>query len=142
LDKIGDEYVVRLERSASVGNPLSERGFFRSITERFRAPAASKAETPESIHFAVSDILLSDLQGRSRRGTAGTMPDPSKLSLNLRVLGDHLDRKQTAGDFGISWSHDGVKLTYRDKEEIFSIENLYDIGVHMYLRRSDRNRSK
>jgi len=135
LEMKGHEYIVRLLHSGVVAKPSAEKGYFRSVAERLGA----QRETRKTIHFAASDLVWLDLQAKSRRGSAGGMPDPGKLSLNLRVLGDHLDRK-SAADFGISWSHESVKLRYREKEESFTIENLYDLGVHMYLRRSGRSR--
>jgi len=67
------------------------------------------------------------------------MPDARNLSLVLRVVGDYLDRKGI-GDFAILWSTDSVKVSYGKKVESFTIQDLYDLGVRMYLRRSNRLR--
>ena len=65
------------------------------------------------------------------------MPDTKNLSLGLRVLGDYLDGKE-ARDFAVSWSTHLVTVSYDHKQESFTLENLYDCGVNMYLRRSNR----
>jgi hypothetical protein len=132
LEMERDDYTVRLEHGDAKS---SEKGFLRNVAERLGAPA----KTPKAMHFAASYLVWLDLQGKSRRSSAGGMPDPGKLSLNLRVVGHHLDRK-SAGDFEISWGQDSIKVRYGEKQESFTIENLYDLGVHMYLRRSNRNR--
>jgi len=129
LEMNRDDYTVRLGHGDAKS---SEKGFFRNVTERLGA----QRETPEVVHFAAADLVWLDLQWKSKR-SGGGMPDPGKLSLNLRVLGDHLDRK-SAADFAVSWAADTVKLRYGHKQESFTIGNLYDLGVHMYLRRSGR----
>lgn len=64
------------------------------------------------------------------------MTDMRKLSSNLRALGGYLDRKK-AGDFSIVWSIFSVKVTQYEREETLSVhQNLYDLGVQMYLNRS------
>jgi hypothetical protein len=130
LEMERDDYTVRLEHDDAKS---SEKKFFRNVAERLGA----QRETPKVIHFAASDLVWLDLQWKSKRGSGGAMPDAAKLSLNLRVLGDHLDRR-LAAHFAVSWTPDTVKLRYGDKQESFTIGNLYDLGVHMYLRRSGR----
>ena len=132
LEMERDDYTVRLEHGDAKS---SEKGFFRNVAERLSA----QRETPEVIHFAASDLVWLDLQWKSKRGSAGGVPDPGKLSLNLRVLGDHLDRK-LAAHYAVSWTPETVKLRYDDKQESFTPGNLYDRAVHMYLRRSNRSR--
>jgi hypothetical protein len=131
LEMNRDDYTVHLGHGDT--KPKSEKGFFRNVAERLGA----QREAPQTIYFAASDLVWLDLQWKAKRGSGGGMPDPGKLSLNLRVLGDHLDRK-SAVDFGISWGQDAVKVRYGNKQESFTIGNLYDLGVHMYLRRSGR----
>ncbi len=133
LEMKGHEYIVRLVHSGVVAKPSAEKGYFRSVAERLGA----QRETRKTIHFAASDLAWLDLQAKSQRGSAGGMPDPGKLSLNLRVLGDHLDRN-LAAHFAVIWAPETVKLRYGDKQESFTPGNLYDRAVHMYLRRSGR----
>ena len=97
----------------------------------------------EPLVYKSSDIDRLDSEGRSGRGSQDSMPDARNLSLALRVLGDYLDQKG-AQDFAISWSIHSVRVKYVTihsiglKEEDFTVQNLYDRGVHMYMRRSNR----
>jgi hypothetical protein len=78
---------------------------------------------------------------QSRHGGPNVMPDAYKLAQVLRVLGDHLDRKE-AYAFRVSVSGDSLSVAYETgsglQQESFTIENLYDHAVQMYLRRSKR----
>ena len=69
------------------------------------------------------------------------MPDARKLAQVLRVLGDFLDRKE-AVTFTVSVSGHSLSVAYETghgvQQESFTIENLYDRAVQMYLRRSKR----
>jgi len=40
-------------------------------------------------------------------------------------------------DFAISWSTGSVKIRFLQKEQSFSPSNLYQLGICMYLKRSD-----
>ena len=84
-------------------------------------------------------ILWLDVEKRLKRSEPNAMPDTRNLSLTLRVVGDYLDRK-AVGDFAVLWSTDSVKVSYGKKVESFTREELYDLGVRMYLRRSSRLR--
>jgi len=132
LDKRGDEYTVRIDRSESVGK-LPEKAFPKSIFEK-----TPRREIPNPLSFSTSQIIWSDTENRLRRGQTNAMPDANDLSTLLRVLGDYLDRK-AAGDFAISCDIGVVTVSYDQRKESFRIENLYDLGVHMYLRRSNRD---
>jgi hypothetical protein len=54
----------------------------------------------------------------------------------LRVLGGYLDRKRAA-EFAIRWSKHSAMVSYGQHEEYFTAENLYDLGISMYLKRRD-----
>jgi hypothetical protein len=59
--------------------------------------------------------------------------------MDLRALGDYLDRKR-AGNFAIRWSRSSAMVSYGNHEEYFTTENLHDLGINMYLRRITRER--
>ena len=82
-------------------------------------------------------LFIQTLKNQFKRRDPNAMPDARNLSLTLRVLGDYLDRR-VAGDFAISWSTNSVRASYGQKVESFTLENLYDLGVRMYLKRSSR----
>jgi len=81
------------------------------------------------------------MERQSRRNISHSPSDLRNLSLELRGLGDYLDRK-SAGDFTISWAPapDLKKVKYDQKSESFTLRDLYDFGIHMYMKRSDRTR--
>jgi hypothetical protein len=132
LDKRGNEYMVRMDHSESAGKS-QEKTFPKSIFEK-----TPRREIPNHLSFSTSQIIWSDTENRLRRGQMNAMPDANDLSTLLRVLGDYLDRKG-AGDFAISCDIGVVTVSYDQRKESFRIENLYDLGVHMYLRRSNRD---
>jgi len=136
LDKRGDEYTVRIDRSESAGKS-QEKTFPKSIFEKTPRASDTAREIPNPLSFSTSQIIWSDTENRLRRGQMNAMPDANDLSTLLRVLGDYLDRKG-AGDFAISCDIGVVTVSYDQRKESFRIENLYDLGVHMYLRRSNR----
>ncbi|HEY7221241.1 MAG TPA: hypothetical protein VH985_22910, partial [Candidatus Binatia bacterium] len=77
----------------------------------------------------------------SRRGS-NESPDTHTISSGLRLVGDYLDKKG-AITFDISWSMKLVKVKFEatsggPKETIFTMQNLKDLAVVMYLRRSKR----
>jgi hypothetical protein len=145
LEKTDTEYLVRLDPSLSAGKIVWETSFIKTVAEKIWGPGEleEKSNTSTgSLGYTSSDIERLDSEGRSGRHGQNSMPDTRNLSLSLRVLGDYLDHK-VARDFAISWSTDSVKVQYITihhglKEEDFTLQNLYDRSVQMYLRRSDR----
>ena len=86
--------------------------------------------------FARPEILRMD-EERRRERQPGTPMDRRDLSWVLRVLGDYFDRKRVA-EFAIEWSQGSIVVRYDGRQESFTHENLYNFGVHMYLRRAER----
>jgi hypothetical protein len=132
LDKIGDEYLVRVDPNQPNGKSSGGTGFSKSIQKMDLAQG--KIATP--LHFNSSDIFRLQFERRLRRAEAGGMPNARSLGLRMRVLGQYLDLKG-ADDFAISWATDSVKTSFLQKEQSFSPSNLYDFGICMYLKRSD-----
>jgi len=133
LDKQSDEYVVQVDCNGT-GGRLQGQNLLKRITEKFHG-IDSQISNP--LRFTTAQIVWSDIERAVHRGDSSRMPDPGKLSLVLRVLGNFLDEKNAA-DFAISWSGDGAQVNYARKVESFTIDNLYDLGVRMYLKRSGR----
>lgn len=64
------------------------------------------------------------------------------VSLGLRLVGGYLDRKGAVA-FSIWWSIESVKVRYEApasslEETSFTMQNVWDLGTGMYLRRSNR----
>ena len=143
LEKRGDEYVVRMDPSESAGKLSWDTNFLKTLAEKIWGPGdfeqrdLNPGGPTEPLVYKSSDI------DRLDSGSQDSMPDARNLSLALRVLGDYLDQKG-AQDFAISWSIHSVRVKYVTihsiglKEEDFTVQNLYDRGVHMYMRRSNR----
>jgi hypothetical protein len=132
LDKVGDEYVVRVDENQPNGKPSTGTGFSLVKIDL----AQEKMATHLLLHFNRTEILRLQLQGRLRRAEPGGMPDPSSLGLKMRVLGQFLDLKGV-DEFTLSWSADSAKVNFLQREQRFSPSNLYDFGICMYLKRSD-----
>jgi hypothetical protein len=101
----------------------------------------SDKKLTEVIHFATSQILWTHVARALKRETSRGVTDLYHLSLLLRVLGHHLDNK-AADDFMISWSPKWVRVVYGDREDTFTLLDLYNHGTSMYLRRSNRHSAK
>jgi hypothetical protein len=96
----------------------------------------SRREPASVLYFNSADICSADVQARLPRCTANSFAWTHNLSSRMRVLGDYLDRKG-AKDFVLSWFSDSVQFRFNNEEQKFSIhQNLYDLGVCMYMRRS------
>jgi len=139
LDKRGDEYIVRRDRSESTGN-ARKKTFLKSVFKNTPRAPDSARQIPIPLCFSTSQIIWSDTENQLRRGQPTAMPDVHDLSTLLRVLGDYLDRK-AADDFTILCDMVLLTVSYGQKNESFRIDNLYDLGVRMYLRRSNRGRA-
>ena len=134
LGKRGDEYTVWAEEEASAMASTENKNFLKKIAQQFIAPTNSNAAGINPIRFVTGDILRADTERRLNRNDSESTLDLIHLSVLMRVLGDYLDKK-AADDFSIFWFRNSVKVVYSNKEESFRFDNLYDISVHMYLRR-------
>ena len=137
LEKSGDEYVVWMRRKDSAEKPARDQGFVDKLVKKVWRPD-SAAAMPNLVRFPSSEVHRLDNEGRSRRRSRSAMPDAHSLSLGLRALGGYLDR-HAADDFAISWTAQSITVSYKQKQESFTLANLYDLGVSMYLKRSSRS---
>ena len=90
--------------------------------------------------YTNSDTERLHVQGRSKRSSTGT--DTYTISSGLRALGDYLDKKR-AISFEIAWSRRLVAVRLETvagsaQHTSFTPQELQDLTVGMYLRRSDR----
>lgn len=140
VEKTGDDYVLRGNRGEVIGKSRTD-AFPNSVSQGSRGSAESTVQNPNPIHLRSAQILQTDNENRSQRHQPTAMPDPYKLSTLLRVLGDYLDRKG-ADQFAIEFDSAALTVKYDQKSENLRIDTLYDLGVHMYLRRSNRRRER
>lgn len=140
LAKWGDDYIVWIKQGESGRELSAKRTVFKKISQKILGHTDSDRETPHRRYFSRVEILLADIERQSKRRVSNSPLDLRDLSLVLRVLGDYLDRK-AAGEFTISWAPNSIKVRYDQKEESFTLQNLYDFGIHLYMKRSDRRRT-
>jgi hypothetical protein len=91
--------------------------------------------------FTPAEILSYDEEAKLRRKRPGALPDFGDLSVVLRVLGDYLDRN-SAANFVILRSKHTFKVCVGGQQPLFSLQNLYDLGMIMHLRSSNPHSPK
>ena len=133
----GDSFVVRTSPNGSAG----EGSFTKSILKKLWGSSRS-AESESALRFDLEAVSRLETRERGKRGESASMPDPQTIAQALRVVGDYLDHKQPRA-FTVDWTPGSVSLCYEAKNgssdrETFSVSDLYDLAVHMYLHRSGR----
>jgi hypothetical protein len=105
------------------------------LEKTFRRPKA-QGLVQTRLYFSRSEILVSNLEQQAKR-RIGSPTDVRDLSFVLRVVGDYLDKK-FAREFSILWTPYSISVGYDGKQEILTVQNVYDFGVNMYLKRIRR----
>ena len=133
LEKEGDKYVVR----------DWEPSFLKSAAdENYRMDDSAPAQKSGNILiYTRADTERLEPQGRSKRGSKES---PDTVSSGLRLVGDYLDQKKAVA-FKIQWSIESARVKFEaasggTKETSFTMQNLKDLAVVMYLRRSRSRR--
>jgi hypothetical protein len=139
LQKTGDQYTVWIDPGAAIGGLPDGRQIGQDIRQDSFADPIDAA--PGAYSFTAADIADDDDRQRRRRTKAKAVADIRHLSVVFRVLGDYLDR-QAAADFVIFWSQHSVEIRYAGRAQVFTAQNLYDLGMIMYLKSSARGRKK
>jgi hypothetical protein len=132
----GDSFVVRTSPNDSAGGG----SFTKSILKKLWGSPSNESESP--LRFDLEAVSRLEIRHRGKRGESVSMPDPQTIAQALRVVGDYLDHKQPRA-FTVDWNPGSVSVCYEAKNgsnnrETFSVSDLYDLAVHMYLHRSDR----
>jgi hypothetical protein len=137
LETDGNKYVVRDWETSflkSVGDEV-----WRTVD--FGQMPSPQEKSENFLIYTNSDTQRLEKQGRSGRGS-NEKPDTHTISSGLRLVGDYLDQK-SAVTFNIQWSIESVRVRFEaasgdPKETSFTMQNLKDLAVVMYLRRSRR----
>src|SRR5262245_24135681 len=144
LEKHGENYSLEViaSQTAKGGSFLTKIVQLLGRADNSAREPSDPAAVAQSRSYTPSDILRLATQQQSRHGGLNAMPDAYKLAQVLRVVGDHLDRKEACA-FTVSVSGQSLAVAYETGSghqihENFTIENLYDRAVRMYLRRSKR----
>jgi hypothetical protein len=130
VTKSGDDYVVSSEEFRG-GRP---QGFLSRMASKFLGRRELDIANP--IRFTASELIRIDNDRRLQR-TPNSPRDRRDLSFMLRVIGDYLDHK-SVDRFTIDWSKSSYNVRYDNQLESFSVEDLYNFGIRMYLRRANR----
>jgi hypothetical protein len=139
LEKWANDYIVWPKKSEFTRTLSAEEGLLSKIIRKILGHDDPEKEIPTRLYFRPADLVWADIQRELNRKASTGPSDRRDLSFVLRVLGDYLDRKN-ARQFTISWSRTSITIRYDQKEETFTPDNLYDLGIHMYLKRSTRAR--
>ena len=134
LAKQVDDYIVWPERAETTRKRPVDKGFLAKITKKLLGEDHPDEALPNSLRFTAAEIVSVDTQRRLERKKSDSPSDQRDLSFVLRVLGNYLDRKRAA-EFAIRWSKHSAMVSYGQHEEYFTAENLYDLGISMYLKR-------
>lgn len=140
LEKQTDKYIVR----------DWEPSFLRSIADEIWGShdsclASRTKKSSDLLVYDKADTVRLETVGRASR-ESGMIYDTYEISSGLRVVGDYLD-KQRAVAFSVWWSTESVTVRFNrvagaPKETNFTLQNLQDLNVGMYLRRSSRHGEK
>jgi hypothetical protein len=103
------------------------------MQEDFRAHAIQ-------LRYSLEDVDRLEHEGQARRNDANGMPDARSLSQLLRAIGGHVSRSGVEL-LAISWREESVSVVYKTSQgrremDTFRLDSIYDLWVHMYLRRS------
>lgn len=140
LEKKGEKYIVR-NWEPSFLRTVAESVWGRRDSNTMHMLAGDHSAV---LIYTSADTNRLENQGRSRRGSKPMIGN--KVSSALRSVGDYLDRRRAAA-FEISWSRDSVRVKYTidgegQREANFTLQDLHDVGIGMYLRRASRRVAK
>ena len=141
LGRKREEYTVWIEADKSDKMPRRERTLTGKIVPIALEGNTPVKEIPNPMRFRSSQLLWADVARRFNRTALKEITDLNELSLLLRVLGNFLDKHQV-DDFIIFWSKERAKVVFDNREQNFTMLNLYDVGTHMYLKRANRRLSR
>jgi hypothetical protein len=141
LEKSGEKYIVSNWEPSFLDN-IAENVWGGGDRDQMRVIRGGRTAP---LVYTGSDTDRLEAQGRLRRGSHD-MRDAHNISLALRAAGHYLDKNRAVA-FEILWSTREVIIQYKTgahnhKKESFTIQDLYDLGTGMYMRRSSRKRVK
>jgi hypothetical protein len=137
LEKQGANYIVR-----ATGSTTKKKTVLKRIAARLKESRKPDNQSSEPLSYTPIDISRLAGEQQSQHRKANVMPDAHKLAQILRMVGYYLDRRE-ARAFTIFVSSHLLIVWYEtsgghQQRESFTAENLYDLAVHMYLRRWKR----
>jgi hypothetical protein len=152
VEKHDDNYIVWVKNKPSPPDKPPHRKLARTLLESIRLklqgePTAQKedfsaptASWGNHLRYTPEDLDQLEQKGQARRTEPNRTPDGHSLSQLLRALGGYLSRR-TFRLQAISWREEFVSIVYETAQgqrelDNFRLDSIYDLWVHMYLRRT------
>lgn len=137
LEKSGDKYIVREWEPSFLKNIADEVWG----TDYSGQTGFTNKQAGDLLVYDSSDAERLETTGRAKRGSK-KIQGTYEISSGLRVVGDYLNKKRALA-FNIWWSTESVRVRYETaagapKMTNFTVQNLQDSRVGMYLRNSSR----
>ncbi|MGH7847549.1 MAG: hypothetical protein ACREQW_20595 [Candidatus Binatia bacterium] len=148
LECAGREFAVHGEARALAPSlvRIKIKMFWRNLQDRYLGAENSRersSQPRQSAHFSYTheDIDRLDQEHKTRGLAEENKPDLYGLPEMLRLVGNYVDRKGhlvRVSRFGRQLSIHYVTDRGETKIEEHDVAALYDLSVHMYLKRSER----
>lgn len=112
-------------------------------TRRGSYPSEKLGEVSDvELHYTLQDVERLEGEGRARRGKTEKEADASSLSQALRCIGEYLNQKR-ARLVKVVRESESFTVEYETSlgsqlRESFSLKDIYDLWVRMYLQRAGR----
>ena len=137
LEKKGDKYTVSDWEPSFLEGVTAGVGGKNDVGQMHPPPQSAG----KMLLYTNADAERLDAQGRAKRSSTGSA-GAYTISSGLRALGDYLDKKR-AVTFVILWSHLSATVKCETAggtvlQTSFSLQELQDLAVGMYMRRSNR----
>ena len=155
METAGEEYIIR-GRAESTGRERSKQaqgmGKIRAVWGAipdfgFSETHKGKTHTPDGLtpielRYTPQDVERLESEGRTKRGHSETAANAPNLSQVLRSIGGYLNKK-SAKLHRVTRELESVTIEYQTSSgsrmtETFSVQDLYDLWVGMYLQRAER----
>jgi hypothetical protein len=147
IERHNDEYLVwvRIQTQPPAKNVPSIVA--RSVRLRLRRRPAGQKEysaVPEAsganqLRYSPEDVDRLEQKAQARRHKPNGMADGHSMSQLLRAVGGYISRRGVRL-LAISWREEFVSVVYETAEgrremDNFRLDSIYDLWVHMYVRR-------
>jgi hypothetical protein len=145
----GDDVVVRGSQPPRPQEAISGPSL-KSLWRLLRGAQQPEHEPETSaraeLRYTREDIARLDAEGRNRRRGAPSAPEPHSASQILRAAGRFVDQKE-GRLLAVAKEGPKISLVYESAgktnvSEQFTVSELYDFWVKMYLKRGERSAPK
>jgi hypothetical protein len=141
----GSDIVVRghqpmKPQEASLG--LSLKSLWRLLAGGDSEPAPPQPFAAVELRYTPAEVVRLDAERKNQRRSSAGAPEPHSLSQILRAAGSFVDQKE-GRLLAVTKEGPKINLVYESAaksmlSEQFSVSELYDFWVKMYLKRAQR----